>query len=214
MPRRVNEGAARSRHRDPQRVVNAALNFLRSRQPREDRQAGSVRRRPAAWPHLVAAEVPDRARARAPRTTTVLWVGEVELVQPAAGAVDEDHVTVPLAGAATFHRGVWRDRVGPAVGLVGVLEADRDALGRGGDSSIRNPDRRAVVVAGAEVRVRARTAPDRGDDGIGTRVQRKAVDATIPVAALREHRAVAGAREVRRCPCLDGDQSHRGQKTQ
>ena len=69
--------------------IRPRLTSLVAHQPRQDRQAGRVGRGPAARAQPVRAQVPDRARARAPALAAVDRLGVVQLVEPAAVAVDD-----------------------------------------------------------------------------------------------------------------------------
>ena len=127
--RRVHVRAPRLRRGEPQRVVDvAAAHLLVAREARQDRQPGGVGRSPARRAQAVGAQAPDRARAGAPAPAAAHRIGGVQLVQPAAVAVDDDHVAVAVRRAAALDGRLARDRVAPAVGLVRVVERDGHPL--------------------------------------------------------------------------------------
>src|SRR5204862_6464491 len=124
-----DERLAGARRGEAQRVVDAArAQLLVARKAGQDRQAGSVGRRPALRAQVVGAQAPDRARARAPAGAAVERVGVEERVQAAGVAVDDEHVAVAVGLRAALDPRAARDRVRALVGLVGVLEGDGDAL--------------------------------------------------------------------------------------
>ena len=100
----------------------------------------------------------------------------VELVEPARAPVGEDRV--PVASALDVHAG--RDRVGAAVALVGVVEHDPGARRTATDDVERDPNRRALPQAGAEVGVDGEVAADRRHDRRRVGDHGKPVDALVP----------------------------------
>ena len=88
MARRINEGAARSRRREAQRVVDdSALRLVPAGQSREDRQACRVGRRPGRGADAVRAQAPSRACPGVPAASGVRE--PAELVEPARVPVEE-----------------------------------------------------------------------------------------------------------------------------
>ena len=150
--RRVHERAPRALGREAQRVVDrAAAHLLVAGQAGQDRQPGGVRRRPAARAQAVRAQAPDRARAGAPAPAAGLRVGGVQLVQPAAVPVHDDHVPVAVGVAPALDRRAPRDRVAAAVGLVRVVERHAHARAGGATRSCTGCRSAALVQPGAEV---------------------------------------------------------------
>src|SRR5207244_3313337 len=73
----------------------AGRDVVPAREPREDRQAGRVGRRPRLRPEPVRAQVPDRAGPRGPAAAGARH--PAELVQRAAVLVDDQHVVIGAA---------------------------------------------------------------------------------------------------------------------
>ena len=185
----IHVRAPRALGGEAQRVVDrAAAHLLVAREAGQDRQPGGVGRGPAARAQAVRAQVPDRARARAPAPAAGLRIGGEQLVQAAAVAVHDDHVAVavelrpPSIGASA------RDRVAAAVGLVGVVEATRAPCAGGATRSCtgcrsaapsQGPEPKSGCTEPAEadaahepVRVRARPAARRRAGSSGCRAGR------------------------------------------
>src|SRR5207249_5879487 len=136
-----------------------ARDLVVAREPGQDGEAGRVRRGPAGRTETVRAEAPDRARARVPA-----GIERVQLVEAARRAVDADRVPIPVRLAAALDRDVRGDRVRPAVALLRVLEPHAHLRLRAADDGDRDPDRRTVPEARAEIRVEPGRGADRGDD--------------------------------------------------
>ena len=146
--RRIDERPPGPRGREAERVVDAASAHLRvSRQPRQDRQPGGVRRGVPARAQPVGAQVEDRPRAGVPPLSTVERMCVEQFVEPAARAIHHEHVAVAVRAAAALDRRPRRDRIAPAVGLVRVLEAHRHALLSRSHRHVRDPDRPSRVAA-------------------------------------------------------------------
>src|SRR6187397_2835288 len=87
----------------------------------EDRQAGGVGRGPAVGAAGGGAQVPFGSRVGVPVRPRIGDVeGAVELVELAAGAVDDEDVAVAVAAVAALDRGARRNRERPRVALVAV----------------------------------------------------------------------------------------------
>ena len=120
-----------ARRGEPQRVVDrAAGHLVVAGQPGEDRQSrgvGGCPARPGAAGRSARSKIaPEPAR---PAPPPLRRVGGVELVVGAGVAVDDDHVAVAGGARAALDRDARRQRIAVAVGLRGVVEADRDAAG-------------------------------------------------------------------------------------
>ncbi len=172
-------------HGDPQRVADhSAVGLVAASQSGEDRQTGSVRRGPAFGPQRVRAQVPHRPAVGMP--ACALARGRVELEELAVTLAQDDHVPV----TAPLDRGVWRDRVGAGIRLVGLVERDRNERLRGGHADVRN----AVLAIPAEVgpqRHRAERA-----DVVVRGVHRSPRDVLVPGVVRREDRAAANHRRA------------------
>ena len=140
-----------------------AAQLLVAGEPGQDRQARGVGRGPAARAQAVRAQAPDRAGAGAPAPAAGDRVGGEQLVQPAAVAVDDDHVAVAVRAAPAFDGALRGIGYGPRSDSSRVVEADghpplaprrrsctgcRSAVPRSGPSrSRRGPWRRARCCA-------------------------------------------------------------------
>ena len=208
MARRINEGAARSRRREAQRVVDdSALRLVPAGQSREDRQACRIGRRPGRGADAVRAQAPSRACPGVPAASGVRE--PAELVEPARVPVEEQRVMV----ASVLDVNPLRDRVTHAVALVRVLEQDPCPRRVASDHVERDPDRAAVPGSGAEVGVKPGVEPDRADQRPGIRCDRQLVDAPVPGVRLREDGAArrAGQSERGRGTGQSGDENGCGE---
>src|SRR5689334_1610807 len=86
----------------------------------EDRQPGGIGRGPRVRPAGARAQVPARARVGIPMPAAGLEERPVELVERAAGAVDDEHVTIAVAAFAALDRRGLRHRERSRVALVAV----------------------------------------------------------------------------------------------
>ena len=174
----------RSRRRKTERVPDGALrDLLVAHEPRQDRQAGGVGRRPRRRANAVRTQAPGRAgpcvpgsgRAREP----------AELVETAGVAVDEQRVMV----ASVFDMDALPDRIADAIALVRILERDLRPRRLARDDVERDPDRAPVPGAGAEICMEAGVEPDRANQRRGVRRHRQRVDAPVPRVRAWEDRA-------------------------
>ncbi len=187
MARWVDESAARVLDGEAESVVDhAALRLVVAGEPREDRQARGVGRRPPGRPDLVRAQVPGRACPRVPAAVALLETAE--LVEAAGALVEQQRVMV----ASAFDVHALRDRVSDMIALVAVLERDSRTAGLLRDHVEWDSDLRAFPEARAEVRVEARRGADRVDDRCGVARDRELVDALVPRVRLREDRTAWG----------------------
>ena len=136
MARRVHERAPRAGAvKRSAWSIAAAAHLLVAGQAGQDRQAGGVRRGPAARAQAVRAQVPDRAGAGAPaaprrdagRRRTARRGGSGRGPRRSRGG--------RRPSRAALDRRVARNRVGAAVGLVGVVEATRARAAAGATRS-------------------------------------------------------------------------------
>src|SRR6185369_15694827 len=103
------------------------FHLLVAHQSRENRETRGVGRGPAGGAKRIGIEVEDGAGAGSP--ASVSRIGGIELVQFPVVAIDDQDVPVAGTPRATFDGRIGRDRVGPRITLVRVVEGD-GALGR------------------------------------------------------------------------------------
>ena len=141
--------------REAQRVADRpGGDLVVAHEPRQDRQAGGVRRRPAVGAQVVGAQIPDGARARLPAVAAPARVEQ--LVEAAGVLVDKEDVAV----AARLLVRMLRDRIADAIGLVRVLERHLHLGGAlPGDDGVRD----AVAEVRPEVGVHRVVGADRAD---------------------------------------------------
>jgi hypothetical protein len=102
---RVDERAARAGDGQPQAVVDRAVaELVVAGQSGQDREARRVGRGPARGAKAVRAQAPGRTRAGAPALASAHRVGGKELPQPAAVAVDDEHVAIAVGARAALER--------------------------------------------------------------------------------------------------------------
>src|SRR4051812_19540510 len=108
----MNPGVAGAVEGDPDRVFEpAAVDLVVADEAGEDRQTGGIRRGPGVGAAGARAQVPTGAGVGVPvGAATALEEGAVELIQRAAGAVDDKHVAVAVAAVAALDRRALGDR--------------------------------------------------------------------------------------------------------
>ena len=196
---RPQVGPLRDRRGEADRMVDVARpHLVVAQEAREDRQAGGVGRRPAIGPQPVRAQVPHRARPCRP--PPALQPRVPRLVQPTGARIDHDRVAIAVGVPAALDARGPAQRVAHPVALVGVLERHaharpavhdrhRDAVGHG-----------LLAVRRTEVRVQRGRRLHEDSHVVRAGLDRKAVDARMPVVVAREHRALgAGQVPVDRC---------------
>jgi hypothetical protein len=161
------------------RVMDGAGgDFVVADESREDGEPGGVGAGPGVGALLVSEKIPDGAGGCVPGRS--LRVGTVEFVEQAAGVVENEDVTIAGAGIGVAFDGNGEGDgheagIGFAVG--GVV--DGNGRLRGIDYGVGNTHARAVVEAGAEIRMKADGRADARDDGGGVGVDRRRRDVFV-----------------------------------
>ena len=199
MPSGIDERAPRPRGGESQRVVDqATTSLVVAREPRKDRQACRVRRRPACGAHLVRTQTPGRTGPGLPATVRPLQAAE--LVEAARVPVEQQRVMV-AAALDVYAAGDW---IADAIALVRVLEAHSGAGCLARDDVERDADLPAVVKTRAEVGVDARADADRPNHRRRVRRDRQPVDAKVPRVRGGEDRTPRSGRKAQRA-CRAGE---------
>ncbi len=153
-------------------------------QPGEDRQTRRVGRSPACRSQRVGGQVKDRARPGVP--SAALLPGGKQLVQLPVILVNDEDVPVSGGVCAALDRRVRRDRIGPRVTFVRVIERYGHFRLGAGDDDVRDPDRRAVP-DGTEVRMETGIQADTGDQRVRVGIHRFLRDILVPGIVRRKH---------------------------
>src|SRR5260221_10223607 len=126
MARRPDVTLLSLRHSKTNGVSNLAGSYLViADQARQNGQSRGIRRCPTDWTQDVRFQVEDSARTGHP-CAVGLRIGRPCFVEYAIIVVDNQNVTVALAGGSALNWRPGRNRIRTAIALVTISETDRD----------------------------------------------------------------------------------------
>ncbi len=166
MRSRRSEGGTGILHGEAYGVTNGARgDFVIANQAGKNGEAGGVGAGPGIGALLVGDKIPDGAGSGVP--CGGLRIGTIEFVEEASVVVENEDVAIAVAGIGIAFDGRGeRNGHGACVAFAAVSGVIHGNEGLSGvDHGVGNADGRAVVLTGAEIRMKTDGSADEIDDG-------------------------------------------------